>query len=192
MKDLNWHAPLYGAGGTKKSLCTPLSKDGFFVPGVTLSVKPAPFILCLADVPTMAIPLINSSLGTSANHAAVGMRAGFMSLAQLCDPTAVFFPTRNLTLGGRFTGRNILHRNLPLTGRFLSFHHFVKEYIVILTDHVRRIERLTAQTLVHVQEENYQKVREDFDNIHVHTTAAQQQLEKLQWITPRVPGPEGD
>jgi len=46
---------------------------------------------------------------------------------------------------------------------------------------MNRVEYLTAQTLVHVQEENYQKVRDDLENIHVHTSAAQQQLEELQW-----------
>lgn len=49
------------------------------------------------------------------------------------------------------------------------------------TDHMNRIEYLTAQTLVHVQEENYQKVRENLDNIHVHTSAAQQQLSDIKF-----------
>lgn len=50
------------------------------------------------------------------------------------------------------------------------------------TQLTNRIEYLTSQILVHVQEENYQKVREDLDNIHVHAAAAQQQLEKFQWL----------
>lgn len=49
------------------------------------------------------------------------------------------------------------------------------------TEHMNRVEYLTAQTLVHVQEENYQKAREDLDNIHVHTSAAQQQLSDLEF-----------
>lgn len=49
------------------------------------------------------------------------------------------------------------------------------------TEHMSRIEYLTAQTLVHVQEENYQKVRVDLDNIHAHTTAAQLQLSDLEF-----------
>ncbi|MBA7542514.1 hypothetical protein ES705_34837 [subsurface metagenome] len=49
------------------------------------------------------------------------------------------------------------------------------------TEHMKRVEYLTAQTLVHVQEENYQKAREDLDNIHVHTRAAQQQLSNLEF-----------
>lgn len=49
------------------------------------------------------------------------------------------------------------------------------------TEHINRVEYLTAQTLVHVQEENYQKAREDLDNIHVHTSLAQQQLSELEF-----------
>lgn len=50
-----------------------------------------------------------------------------------------------------------------------------------LTEHMNRVEYLIAQTLVHVQEENYQKAREDLDNIHAHTSAAQQQLNNLEF-----------
>ena len=49
------------------------------------------------------------------------------------------------------------------------------------TEHMSRVEYLTAQTLIHVQEENYQKAREDLDNIHVHTTIAQKQLINLEF-----------
>jgi len=52
---------------------------------------------------------------------------------------------------------------------------------VNFTEHMSRVEYLTAQTLVHVQEENYQKAREDLDNIHAHTTAAQQQISDLEF-----------
>lgn len=41
--------------------------------------------------------------------------------------------------------------------------------MLTFTENMSRIEYLTAWTLVHVQEENYQKTREDLDNIHVHT-----------------------
>ncbi|GAI91992.1 unnamed protein product [marine sediment metagenome] len=49
------------------------------------------------------------------------------------------------------------------------------------TEHMKRIDYLTAQTLVHVQEQNYQKAREDLDNMHVHTSAAQQQISNLEF-----------
>lgn len=54
--------------------------------------------------------------------------------------------------------------------------------MLTFTENMSRIEYLTAQTLVHVQKENYQKVREDLVGIHVHTSAAQQQLDELQWM----------
>ena len=47
------------------------------------------------------------------------------------------------------------------------------------TEHMNRTEYLSSQTLIDVQKENYQKAREDLDNIHAHTIAAQQQLDKL-------------
>jgi t-SNARE complex subunit (syntaxin) len=53
--------------------------------------------------------------------------------------------------------------------------------MLTFTENMNRIEYLTAQTLVHVQQENYQKAREDLDNIHVHTTMAQKQLSDLEF-----------
>jgi len=52
---------------------------------------------------------------------------------------------------------------------------------VTFKEHMTRIEYLSSQTQLHVQEENYQKAREDLDNIHAYTTAAQQQLSNLEF-----------
>lgn len=49
------------------------------------------------------------------------------------------------------------------------------------TKHMNRIEYLTAQTLVHVQEENYQKAKQNLYNIHVHTSAVLQQLNNFEF-----------
>lgn len=51
-----------------------------------------------------------------------------------------------------------------------------------LTEQMNRIEYLTSQTLVHVQEENYQKARDDLNNIQAHTIAAQSELDQLLWV----------
>lgn len=49
------------------------------------------------------------------------------------------------------------------------------------TENMDRIEYLTAQILIYIQEGDYQKAREGLDNIHVHTSAAQQQLHTLEF-----------
>lgn len=49
------------------------------------------------------------------------------------------------------------------------------------TEHMNRVEYLSSQTLVHVQEQNYQKAREGLNNIHAYTSAAQQQLSDLEF-----------
>lgn len=56
------------------------------------------------------------------------------------------------------------------------------EPVINFQGHISRIEYLSSQILLHVQKENYQKAREDLDNIHAHTTAAQQQLNKFQCL----------
>lgn len=48
-------------------------------------------------------------------------------------------------------------------------------------ENMNRIEYLTAQILIYIQEGDYQKAREGLDNIHVHTTSAQQQLHSLEF-----------
>ncbi|MBA7544180.1 hypothetical protein ES705_36532 [subsurface metagenome] len=49
------------------------------------------------------------------------------------------------------------------------------------TEHMKRIIELAEKSLVHVQEENYQKARGDLNNIHAHTSLAQQQLSNLEF-----------
>ncbi|MBA7609969.1 hypothetical protein ES703_17172 [subsurface metagenome] len=49
------------------------------------------------------------------------------------------------------------------------------------TENMKRIIDLANDALKHSQEEKYQNVREDLDNIHAHTTSAQQQLHALEF-----------
>jgi len=79
------------AGVTKKRYTPTHGKDGFFMPGVILSVNPRPFAAQVADAPTMAIPLFHSSPGTSANLSVAGVLSGLVDLASHSDPAAVFF-----------------------------------------------------------------------------------------------------
>ncbi len=60
------------------------------------------------------------------------------------------------------------------------------------TENMKRISYLTDRTLVHVQAENYQKAREDLDNIHVHTTDAQQQIIELEFAKAQGGAPAED
>jgi hypothetical protein len=46
---------------------------------------------------------------------------------------------------------------------------------------MKRIIELAEQTLVHVQKENYQSVREVQASIYVHMTKARQQLNALEF-----------
>ena len=54
--------------------------------------------------------------------------------------------------------------------------------MLTFTQHMNRIEGLTAQILLHLQAENYKGAKEDLANIHAHTTAAEQQLDEFQTL----------
>jgi len=160
------------AGVTKKRYTPTHGKDGFFVPGVTLSVNPRPFLSQVADAPTTGIPLNSSFLGTSANRSAAGVPSGLVDLASHSDPAAVFFLTRNLALGGRCAGRSCGPAIATRPGRFFSFCRFVKEHIVTLTEHIKRIEELSSQSLDFLQDEKYFKLISNLESLRSHANSA--------------------
>ena len=52
-----------------------------------------------------------------------------------------------------------------------------------ITDYIKRIEYFTAQTLIHIQAENLDKILEDLKNIQTNVSMVQKLIEKIKWIT---------
>ena len=61
-----------------------------------------------------------------------------------------------------------------------------------LTDHIRRIEELAGQTLVHVQEENFGKAAANVMGISNHCNDAMQQLDEISLLAYQGKGPAGE
>lgn len=192
MKGTDWHTPPYGAGGTKKRYTHKNRIDGFFVPGVTLSVTRVPFMMRLADAPLMGTPQDHSFYWTSANYSAAGALAGFMSLAMQSKPAAVFFSALGFVSGGlQDTGYG---GSTPqsLASRFLSFSRFVKEYIVTLTDHIRKIQEHAERAIEHVDDRDYACANVALDNIEANIHSARDHIENLQLKADCAARPAGD
>jgi len=60
-----------------------------------------------------------------------------------------------------------------------------------LTNHIRRIEELTNKVLICANAREYEKAHCAIDDIVSKAREVHQYIERLQWITPRVPGPAG-
>ena len=103
---------------------------------------------------------------------------------------------------------SIIHNRLALTGRFrlvnsfaavqrrsgLFFFlcHFLKEYIVTITNHIRRIEELAASVLEHVDARRYPEAHIALDDIESKCHSARAHLIHLQDVLPPVHVPKGD
>ncbi|MBA7634869.1 hypothetical protein ES703_42467 [subsurface metagenome] len=99
----------------------------------------------------------------------------------MSSPATASFCFAHFSDRGRFRFYIWTAKILTRAGHRFFLQPFFIGDTVTFTEHMSRVEYLTAQTLIHVQEENYQKAREDLDNIHVHTTAAQKQISDLEF-----------
>jgi len=85
---------------------------------------------------------------------------------------------------------------MALRKRFLSkpgylrfFHHFIKEYIVTITNHLQRIGDLAAQALVYVDGRDYPQAHSALDDIESGVHSARVHLDHLQDVLPRPVAP---
>lgn len=68
--------------------------------------------------------------------------------------------------------------------RRLFQRHHVKELIMTITNHIRRIEYLADQVIVHVDERNYCAAHSALDDIIVRTLLAHEHIDHLQDVLP--------
>ena len=157
-------------GGLKKSLYTTQVKDGFFGP----------------------VTSFPSSRQLSFPCAVAGLLVDLTYLHLQSMPVTVLFQALDFARGGR--QHRFVHFQSPscLAGRHLFQCHFVKEYIVTITNHIRRIEDLAEQVIEHVDARDYQKAHSALDDIGTRVRLAHEHLDHLQTVTPRVPVPAGD
>lgn len=75
--------------------------------------------------------------------------------------------------------------------RFLFQCHFVTEYIMTITNHIRRIEDLANQVIEHVDDREYEKAHCALDDIEAKCHAAHRHIDHLQQVTSDFPVPAG-
>lgn len=67
--------------------------------------------------------------------------------------------------------------------------HFVTEYIMTITNHVRRIQDLADQVIAHVDDRNYCAAHSALVDIEERVCLAHEHIDHLQDVTPRAPVP---
>ena len=87
---------------------------------------------------------------------------------------------------GRFCATSVPFFLFFLSGRFFYFRHFVKEYIVTLTNHIRRIEELAAQVIVLADSRDYPQAHLALDEISSRVHSARVHLDHLQDVQPKL------
>lgn len=81
---------------------------------------------------------------------------------------------------GRCAWSDRIPRITPIAGRFLFLRHFVKEYIMTITNHIQKIQSLCHDVFYDVDHRNYQQVKVHLVNIDIHVRAACRHIERLQ------------
>jgi len=192
MKGSDWHALLCGAGGTKKSLHTAQDKDGFFVSGAALSFSPFPFMFCYADAPVAQLCRIHSSIGTSAVKTAIASPFPNSVLSTFSHAVAVFLSAYLLSIGGRSLNQSTSHSYRLGDVLFFRLRHFIKEYIVTITNHIRNIEDLAPQVIEFVDARQYSLAHCALDEIEKEVRRSHRHIEHLQNVSEFCPIPKED
>jgi len=106
-------------------------------------------------------------------------------------PATVFFPDVGFTPGGLRSFQQLHHVIVDLAGRLFSKCHYVKEYVMTITNHTRRIGELAAQVLKHVDDREYVEAHEDLDYIETRVRLAHRHIDHLQNVTDFCARPAG-
>lgn len=70
-----------------------------------------------------------------------------------------------------------------LAGRTFSLSHFIKEYIVTISNHIRRIEELSEAVIAHVDSREYREAHSALDDIEARARAAHAHIDHLQSLS---------
>lgn len=170
MKGLNCYVAFFGDLGTKKLFTLTQVKDGFRVPYVTT---------CTASRPTTGI-------------AVDGFRSKGLHLCGLLTPSTVVLFLAGMVRFGYARLKVAPGRVLLRANRFFRQCHFVTEYIMTITNHIRRIEDLANQVIEHADNREYEKAHCALDDIEAKCHAAHRHIDHLQEVTPRSLVPSGD
>lgn len=124
-------------------------------------------------------------------EAVVGIPVDLAVWAMQSVPTTDLVFSALIATGGRSHFRGSLSVNPPRTGRRFFKCHYVKEYIMTITNHIRRIEDLAELVLMHVDDREYGKAHLALVDIEIRTRLAQEHVDHLQQVTPRELVPVG-
>ena len=125
-------------------------------------------------------------------NAVAGLLGELITLAMQSMPATVLFYALYLTRGGHARLQVAPGRVRLRAFRFLLLCHYVKEYIVTITNHIRRIEDLAEQVIENVDDREYGKAHCALDDITNKVRLAHEHIDHLQDVTPRIPVPAGD
>lgn len=124
--------------------------------------------------------------------AGAGLLVGLMNLNKQSWPAPAPFIVFDFAHGGRMPGFLLTQSPFPLAGRRFFLCHFLKEYIVTLTDNIRRIEELSNHVIVYADAREYEQAHIALDDIESKVHAVRDHIDHLQEVSPRVPVSAGD
>ena len=192
MKGLICLAYFWSHCGRKKNLKRTHGINGFFWPVTSFASRLASLTLHTADALSLGFPTFLPDTETSASD---------FFVARFTDDGCIPVPLLH-----KLTGTSIIRCRIvrdrswflqsivpySLAGLLFFQRHYVTEYIMTITNHIRRIEDLANQVIEDVDDREYEKAHCALDDIEAKCHAAHRHIDNLQLVTRRVPVSAGE
>ena len=169
--------------GIKKPITFSRGKAGFFSLSVSNPHAVGPFFARAVDGRALSNPYsewycVPSTVLFSSSHSALCGRARLRRRPSVDGAEASTFFVHYRASSYSCVGSTALRGPQPVIQR-----HFVKEYIVTITNHIRRIEDLASEVIGHVDAREYQKAHCALDDIEKKVRSAREHIDHLQFVT---------
>lgn len=169
MKGLDCYAQSCVPSGTKKSHSKFHDLNGFVVPGGLRDIQLSPFL----------------------QYAAGGLLVELKRISLQSRPSAATFCIAHFSNGCRFLGF-LRDRAIYSPAGSPPFQcHYVKEYSMSITNHIRKIQEHAESVIEHVDEKRYRMAHSALDIIATQVRESHEYIDKLQLVKPRDLAPAG-